>query len=506
MNGKPLPRIPLLILSIAVSLATFMIVLDYSIANVSIPYISGDLGVSNQQGTYVITSFAVGNAIALPLTGWLTKRIGAIRLIVLSLLFFVLFSIACGGALNYNMLVISRFFQGFVAGPLIPLSQTLIITTHPPEKKNAALALWSAIIITAPIFGPILGGWISYDYTWPWIFYINIPVGLISAFVIWTIMSKRETPIEKEPIDWVGLIFLILFVTCLQLLLDLGEQYNWFHSNGMRTLAVGSSLGFIFLIVWSLNTKKPLIELSLMKIMTFSLSILFIAISYGIYFGTVVLIPLWLQEYMGYTSIWAGLAVCPIGIAPLCFSKPIGKLVARFGTIPLLGICFILFAVSCFYTAYFDTDVDFYTIGFSRFLLGCALIFLITPLISLSVLDLPEEKLPSGTGIFHFVRALFGGVGTSIFTTLWIRRTQYHHQILGEHLTPFSSQWNMYLNQLNELGFKGKQALEIANETVDKQAAMLAQNDCFYVMGWIFIGLLLFLPLASWQKTSRKHI
>ena len=186
----------------------FMFVLDYSIANVSIPYISGDMAVATDQGTYVITSFAVGNAIALPITGWLTKRFGAVKLICLSLLFFTFFSWTCGYSPNFETLIVSRFLQGLSSGPMIPLSQTLLIMSTPPEKKNTALAFWSTIVITAPIVGPILGGWISYDYHWPWIFYINIPVGICSMIAIWLILKKRETPLEKPPADWVGLILL----------------------------------------------------------------------------------------------------------------------------------------------------------------------------------------------------------------------------------------------------------------------------------------------------------
>lgn len=486
-----------LLLSIALSLATFMIVLDYSIANVSIPYIAGDLAVSNQQGTYVITSFAVGNAVSLPITGWLTKRFGAVRLMTLALCLFVLFSWTCGIAWQFDILVISRFLQGLVSGPLIPLSQTLILTHNAPEKKNSILAFWSTVVLAAPTLGPLLGGWISFDYTWPWIFFINLPIGLISAIVIWTLLKNRETPIVKEPLDMLGLLLLFVFVGCLQIFLDNGEQYDWLRSIGMRTLVISSIAAFILLMGWCLTSYRSLLELSLFKIRSYSFSVLFMGISYGIYFGTIVLIPLWLQENMGYNAIWAGIAVCPIGIAPLLSSSFSGKVVSKIGSIIPLAICFILFAFTCFYTAFFDTDVDVYVIGFSRFLLGCAMIFFVTPLFALNVQDLPSEKLPSGTGIFHFVRAMMGGVGTAIFTTLWVRRTAYHHKILGESVTPFAPAAKNYFATLDTLGLKGEKALAVANQTLNDQAAMLALNDCSYLMGWIFLSLLLILPLAK---------
>lgn len=487
---------------LALSTATFMFVLDYSIANVSIPYISGDMAVATDQGTYVITSFAVGNSIALPITGWMTKRIGAVKLICLSLLFFTIFSWTCGAALNFEMLIVSRFLQGFASGPMIPLSQTLLLMSVPPERKNSALAFWSTIVIAAPIVGPVLGGWISYDYHWPWIFYINIPVGIFSMITIWFLLKDRETKTERAPVDWVGLVFLAIGVTCLQFLLDKGEQYDWLKSDLILTCAITSFICFTFLIVWCLTARNPLIELPLFKIRTYAVSVLFIGVMYAIYFGSVVLVPLWLQTSMNYTSIWAGLAVAPIGIVPFVIGPFIGKAVSKFGATALLGLCFILFAVSCFYSAYFDTDVDIWHIGFSRFLLGCALVFFITPLFALSVEDVPAHKLASSTGIFHFVRALSGGIGTSIFTTMWIRRSAYHHARVGESVTYFSHETTSYLQDLADAGLPGTKGLAQMNVALTQQADMLSINDCFFLMGWIFLALLLFLPLARKQKGS----
>jgi DHA2 family multidrug resistance protein len=502
---KPLSGLIRVIVMFALATATFMIVLDYSIANVSIPYISGDLAVSTDQGTYVITSFAVGNSIALPITGWLTKRIGAVKLITISLLLFTFFSWICGSSINIEMLVVSRFLQGISAGPLIPLSQTLLVMINPPEKKNAALAFWSTIVIAAPILGPILGGWISYDYHWPWIFYINIPVGILSAAIIWFVLKDKETALERPPVDWVGLCLLALGVSCLQFLLDKGEQYDWFRSNLMTAMGTISFISFTLLIVWSATTNYPLIELKLFKIRTYALSVIYIAVMYALYFGSIVLIPLWLQTSMNYNAIWAGFAVAPIGVAPLIFGKFSGKLTTKYGHTPLLGICFVLFAISCFFTAYFDTDVDIWHIGFSRFLLGCALLFFITPLFALSIQDVPEAKLASSTGIFHFVRAMVGGVGTSVFTTMWVRRSAYHHATVGENLTIFSPQTTSFFDKLGELGLHGQKAAAQMDVILEQQAEVLAINDCFYLMGWIFLGLLVFLPFGRTKKGSAKN-
>jgi MFS transporter, DHA2 family, multidrug resistance protein len=493
---KPLSGMPLFLSTIALSLATFIFVLDYSIANVSIPYIAGDLGVSNDQGTYVITSFAVGNAIALPMTGWLTKRIGAVRLILLAILFFVFFSLLCGCSYSFPMLITSRFLQGFCSGPLLPLSQSLLMVNHPPEKRPLAMALWATVAIAGPVAGPMLGGWISYDYEWPWIFYINIPIGLLSFVVLYLILRKRETPLVKESLDVMGLIFLTLGVTALQIFLDKGEQFDWMRSPWMRGFAITSFVSFTLLIVWCLTRPKTLIELRLFKVRTFALSVFYIGIAYGIYFGSVVLVPLWLQTNMNYNAIWAGVAVAPIGIIPLIFSLWIGKLITRFGSLRLLFISFLLFSAACFYTAFLDTDVTLFLIGLSRLFFGCGIYFLITPLFTMSTLDVSEGKLPSATGIFHFIRALSGGIGTSLFTTLWIRRTAFHHQIIGENLTSYSPMTTQYLQQLSDLGFKGTTGLDMLNNALNDQSAMLALNDCFWMMAWVFLGLILFLPLG----------
>lgn len=485
---------------LGLSLATFLIVLDYTIANVSIPYIAGGLSVSADQGTYVITSFIIGNAIVLPISGWLTKRIGSVRLLITSILLFVLFSWVCGATSNFKLLILARFIQGFVSGPLVPLSQSLIVSTNPPEKKNSVLAFWSVVVIAAPVIGPLLGGWISFDYSWPWIFYINIPFGLLSAFLVWYTLKEVKSTIEKVPVDFIGFFLLAIGVTCLQIVLDKGEQFDWFRSNIIITLAIISSLSFLYLIVWEFLHPYPLIDLSLFKIKSYLVSVVFIATMYSMYFGSVVLVPLWLQLNMGYNAIWAGVAVAPIGIAPFIFSSFAGKIVNRYGKIKPLFLCFLFFSISCFYTAYFDTSVNLGRICFSRFLVGCGLTFFITPLFSLSIQDISTERLTQATGIFHFIRAMSGGVGTSIFNTLWIRRSAYHHERVGSSLTPGAPETRGFFEDLSALGIKGKQALALTNEFVTNQAAMLGLNDCFYLMGWLFLILIVLLPLGRKAK------
>jgi DHA2 family multidrug resistance protein len=487
---SPLERIFLLL---SAGLATFMIVLDYSIANISIPYIAGDLGVSNDQGTYVITSFAVGNAIGLAGTGWVTKRVGPVRLVILSILLFTLFSWTCGLSPNLTMLVISRFIQGLVAGPVIPLSQSLIVTFATEKSRSRDIAIWSTIIITAPVIGPILGGYISDWYFWTWIFYINIPVGLLCAGILWLIMRPHETKTDKTPIDIAGFILLTIGVACLQILLDKGQQWDWWNSYRIRALSIGSVVSFTFLAIREVWHPNPFLNLRLLSIPSYAVSIVCLMVSYGIYFGTIVIVPLWLQEYMNYHVEWAGIAVSALGIAPILLGMSSPWIMRKIGTVPTLAVGFLCFAAGCFYSMFFTTDIDIQHVAFGRFLFGFGFIFYLNPLVNLSIQGISPAQLPNATGMFHFVRAMVGAVGTSIFTTFWVRRTIFYHFRTGELLTPF----NPFTPQARD-----PKSLAMLNDLMDQQAAMLAINDAFYMMGWLFIGLIVLLMV--WLFLSRK--
>jgi len=314
VEHPPLTGTTLLLGTVALSLATFMNVLDSSIANVSLPAIAGDLGVSPNQGTWVITSFGVANAISVPLTGWLTQRFGAARLFVTSVLLFVLASWLCGFAHSLEALIGYRVLQGLVAGPMIPLSQTLLLSSYPKAKAGTAMAMWAMTTLVAPVMGPLLGGWITDNMSWPWIFYINVPVGLAAAGIAWSIYQHRETPRKKLPIDTVGLALLVLWVGALQIMFDKGKELDWFHSGQIVALGAVALVSFAFFIAWELTEKHPVVDLRLFKRRNFALGSLTLAVAYGLFFGNVVLLPLWLQQYMGYTATAAGMALAPVGL------------------------------------------------------------------------------------------------------------------------------------------------------------------------------------------------
>lgn len=331
----------LVLTTIGLSLATFMQVLDTTIANVALPTISGNLGVSYEQGTWVITSFAVSNAIALPLTGWLSRRFGEVKLFIWATLLFVLASFLCGIAQSMPELVGFRVLQGVVAGPLYPMTQTLLIAVYPPAKRGMALALLAMVTVVAPIAGPILGGWITDSYSWPWIFFINVPIGLFAAAVVRQQMRSRPVVTSRQPMDYIGLLTLIVGVGALQVVLDKGNDLDWFESS---FIIVGSLVSVVFLaifIIWELTDRHPVVNLRLFVHRNFRIGTLVLVGGYAGFFGINLMLPQWLQTQMGYTATWAGLAVAPIGLLPVLMSPFVGKYAHRFDLRVLAGLAFL---------------------------------------------------------------------------------------------------------------------------------------------------------------------
>jgi DHA2 family multidrug resistance protein len=486
----------LALLTVSVSLGIFMNVLDTSIANVAIPTLSGDLGVSPDEGTWVITSFAVSTAIALPLTGWLGKRFGEVRLFVASVLGFTLFSWLCGLAGSLATLVLFRVLQGAAAGPMIPLSQSLLLMNYPDEKKGLALAIWSLTAVVAPVAGPILGGWITDDYSWPWIFYINLPVGLLSAYVTWLLLHRRETATARLPVDVTGLGLLIVGVASLQIMLDKGNDLDWFGSALIITLAVVALVALSLFVVWELTEVHPIVDLSLFREINFTVGTVAISLGYMAFFGSIVIFPLWLQTQMGYTPTWAGFAAAFIGILALVMSPIVGQILSKVDLRAIVSFAFIVFAVVSFWNASFNTDVDFAQLVLPRFVFGLGVPCFFIPLIAMSLSGLPPNRVASASGLTNFLRILGGSFGVSLSVTLWDRRQSFHDYRLSEQITALNPLSQHHLEQLHALGVDPQSAPAALAHTVSNQAFMLATNDFFWLSGWIFIALLVLVWFA----------
>ncbi len=488
-SHPPLSGGALVLGTLALSLGTFMNVLDTSIANVSLPHIAGDLGVSPSQGTWVITSFGVANAIAVPLTGWLTQRFGQVRLFLASVLLFVLASFLCGLAPTFELLIAFRAMQGFVAGPMIPLSQTLLLASYPRERSGMALAFAGMTTLIAPVVGPLAGGWITDNIGWPWIFFINVPVGLGAAFFTWVIYRHRETPTRKVPVDAIGLALLVLWVGAMQVMLDKGKELDWFASGLIVALAVVSVVGFAFFLAWELTDRHPVVEVRLFARRNFVFATISISVAYGIFFGTLVLLPLWLQQWMGYTATQAGWALAPVGALALLLTPIVGRLINRIDPRPIVTVSFLIFAFVMWLRSLFSTDTDLATVMIPTVIQGAAVACFFVPLMAISLSGLTPDRIPAATGLFNFARITAGAFGTSISTTMWEDRAALHHAQLVEHLTPDSLPATQALDTARGLGLSHDQALALLNRLVDTQAFTIAADEIFHLAAMLFLLL-----------------
>ncbi|WP_394261335.1 DHA2 family efflux MFS transporter permease subunit [Moraxella boevrei] len=492
----PLSGTPLVITTFALSMAVFMMVLDSTIANVALPTIAGDLGAATSQGTWVITMFAVANAISIPLTGWLARQFGSVKVFLWSASLFVFCSWLCGISHSLPMLIGARMAQGAVAGPMIPLSQALLLQAFPREKHAMALGLFAMVVVTAPILGPILGGYLVDNYHWGWIFFINIPIGVVAIVLAWQQLKNRETPIHKTKVDVIGLTLLVVGVGALQFFLDRGKELDWFASSEIILLALVSVLGLAYLVIWERGEKFPIIDLSLFADRNFTIGTVVISLAFLLYMGAIVLLPVMLQQTMGYTAIWAGLAAAPIGIFPVLLTPIIGKYARSVDMRILVTLSFIVYASTFVWRSEFNPQMAFWDVFWPQLIQGIGTAMFFMPLTTIALSNVPMHKMASATGLFTFVRTLAGGIGASLVMTVWDRRSVLHHAYLTETVSNGSNAQAL-VAQLEATGMTHQQALTYLNQNITQQALIIGSNDVFYAFGFIFLLLIGLIWLAK---------
>jgi DHA2 family multidrug resistance protein len=478
------------ITALALALGTFMQVLDTSIANVSIPTIAGNLGVSSDQGTWVITSFAVANGVSVPLTGWLMQRFGVVRTFVISVALFTVASLLCGLAWSLPSLIAFRVLQGGVSGPMIPGSQALLMNVFGPAKRPTALALWSVTTLVAPIAGPLLGGYISDNYIWPWIFLINIPVGAFCAFVCWTNLKSQETPTRKLPIDRVGLALLFIWVGALQIMLDKGKDLDWFNSSVIVILLIVTLIAFAAWLIWELTEEHPIVDLSLFKSRSFALGTLALCLAYAVMFGNLVLMPLWLQSFLGYTATWAGLVSAPSGVTAVLTSLMVGRLMRRVDPRVLAATSFGLYAISYFMRARFTSDASYIAFMAPQLVQGFAMGLFFVAMLAVIFDGLPPHKIPAASGLSNFLRITAASFATSLTTTFWDRREALHQTRLADTISVYTPAYQQSLAQMHQYGFSDQSAAGAMTQTLVGQSYLLSSLDLFYLSAWACVALI----------------
>jgi len=501
------------VIALAVTLATFMEVLDTSIANVALPHIAGSLSAGQDESTWVLTSYLVSNAIVLPLSGWLSSIIGRKNFYMGCVALFTISSFMCGLAPNLAVLIICRVLQGAGGGGLQPSEQAILADTFPPAKRGMAFAVYGMAVVTAPAIGPTLGGWITDNFSWRWIFFINIPVGILSILLTSRLIQDppyfKRRKLSETHIDYIGLGFVALGLGTLQVVLDKGQREDWFESHFIVILTAIAVASLIFVAFWEWRHKDPIIDLHLFRDRTFGISNLLMFMLGFALLGSTLLLPLFSQTLLGYTAQQAGLALMPGGFMIILLLPLVGFLLSRYTPRWLLLFGLVVLSFSLFHMTTFDLDIDFRTLAIARVVQAVGMAFLFVPINTAAYAFLPRDKNNAASGLMNLARNMGGSVGISVVTTMLDRRAQIHLTDLSPHLTQSNPALQGALRgaasamQAHGSSAAGaaQQAYALIQGSVQRQAVMLSYIDCFWFLG---VSILLMVPAVFLIKKSKS--
>ena len=497
------------LIAISVMLATVMEVLDTSVANVALPHIAGNLSATPEEATWVLTSYLISTAIILPATSWIGKYIGRKRFLIICIIIFTIASALCGAAPNLTILIIARILQGMGGGALQPIAQSVLLESFPPAKRGAAMAFYGMGIVVAPIIGPTLGGWITDNYSWRWIFYINLPIGLIAAFMANTFVEDPPYLKNQKPgrIDYIGFGLMALALGALELTLDLGQQRDWFESSLIVFTAVLSGTCLVAFVIWELYAPEPIVNLRVFLNRNFAVGCAMIASVGVVLYGSTALLPLFLQTLLGYPAIESGFAVSPRGVGAVVSMMIVGRLIGRVDTRYLITFGFSVLAFSTYLFTLINLDIAQSNIIIPMLISGVAMGFVFVPLTTMSMATLPQDQIGNASGIYNLMRNTGGSIGIAIMTTLLARNAQIHQAVLTTHTTEYDPAFQAMVAQIkNSLpGVDPISATQAAYQQiyglVVRQASALAYIDDF----WILTGLcLLCIPAGFLFKKVKR--
>lgn len=475
-----------LLAGLVLALSNFMVVLDLTIANVSVPHIAGNLGISADQGTWIITSYAVAEAICVPLTGWLAQRFGAVRLFTFGMLGFGLFSLLCGLSMTLGMIVACRIGQGLCGGPLMPMSQTLLMRVFPPDQRARVMGLWAMTTLLGPALGPIFGGYISDNWSWHWIFFINVPLAAVCVLATMALLRPVETPRVKLPIDYMGLGLLVFWIGCLQIMLDIGRDRDWFGDPLIVILAVFAAIGFCVFIIWELTEEHPIVDLRVFRHVGFTSGVFTLALCFGAYFAGIVVIPQWLQISMGYTAAWAGYATAFTAMTAILVAPIAGRLVNKVDVRIMISGSVTWIGIMTLWRAHWTTDADFWTVALPQLVQGFGMPLFMIPLTTLTLGSVRPEETASAAGMQNFLRTLAIAISTSIVLTGWGNGQRVSRNEMVGTLHPDAT-----LADLTSRGFTQDQARQMIANMVDAQSMVVSMDHVFFIA-----SLVLFLAAA----------